>query len=79
MQGYTWHSTCSLGFSIAEASNFFNNGMGLQISKAVDMYAKLQKLAEDACVRHSEYQKEVKQSVELSEIMLHGARKYRLL
>ena len=43
------------------------------------MYAKLQKLAKDACVRHSEYQKEVKQSVKLSEIMLHGARKYHLL
>lgn len=27
-QGYTWHATCSTGFSIAEASNFFNNGMG---------------------------------------------------
>ena len=79
MQGYTWHSTCSLGFSIAEASNFFNGGMGLQISEAVDMYAKLQKLGKDACIRHSENQKEVKQSVELSEIMLHGARKHHLL
>ena len=79
MQGYAWHSTCSLGFSIAEASNFFNDGMGLQISEAVGMYAKLQKLAKDACVRHSEYQKEVKQSVKLSEIMLHGARKNHLL
>ena len=40
-QGMTWHSTCSTGFSIAEASNFFNAGFGVTIAAARDMYKGL--------------------------------------
>ena len=51
-QGYTWHATCSIGFSIAEASNFINNGMGLTVRETTKMDSELHKMAEQACQQH---------------------------
>ncbi|KAL0019371.1 hypothetical protein WJX79_009485 [Trebouxia sp. C0005] len=57
--GYTWHATCSIGFSIAEASNFFNHGMGLTVRETTEMYSEVHKMAEQACQQHPQLSEDV--------------------
>ncbi len=73
-QGYTWHATCSTGFSIAEASNFLNNGMGLTIRETTEMYTDLHKMADQACQQHPQLSKDVKDDADEADKMLSGAR-----
>lgn len=78
-QGYTWHATCSTGFSIAEASNFFNHGMGLTVRETTEMYSELHKMAEQACQQHPQLSEDVKVVADEADKMLSGARDCQLL
>ena len=78
-QGYTWHATCSTGFSIAEASNFFNNGMGLTVPERTEMYTELHKMADQACQQHPQLSKDAKDVADEADKMLSRARDCQLL
>lgn len=78
-QGCTWHATCSTGFSIAEASNFFNNGMGLTVRETTEMYTELHNMAEQACQQHPQLSKDVKDDADEADKMLSGAKDCQLL
>ena len=78
-QGYTWHATCSTGFSIAGASNFFDHGMGLTVRETTEMYSELHKMAEQTCQQHPQLSKDVKVVADEADKMLLGARDCQLL
>ncbi len=72
--------TCSIGFSIAEASNFFNDGFGFTIAQADSMYQLLHKRATEELKRSKTFwSKDVKEKADNTAVSVEMFKRYGLM